>query len=729
MLEQNMPSNGKHLYRFGEFSLDTEQNILLRAGKPVALTPKMLELFRVLITNHGRIVEKEDLMTAVWSDSFVEEGNLKFTVNQLRKALGDDARNPLYIETVPRRGYRFIAEIEEILSEDKTNVDLRFHPASISQNDFDGDDIKPWRGFQAFKNYFAVIGFSGFLLVSSFAFSSWYFNADSKRKSDIPILYAPRKSEPLSYSSNIFRARISPDGKYIVYASENQGKQTVWLREMATTTNLQLLPFSDEEYLNLMFSSKSDFIYFVRKPRGASQDQTSIFRISIFGGVPTKLITDTQGWFSLSPIDDQIAFTRFEPDGQSVLMISDTDGKNQRTLAARERPYNFLANRWSPDGLRVASAVGQTNNLANEFRLLAFDIETGEEREITPRKFFSVSDLEWLPDKSGLLFTARENSSPNNQIWQVEAASGEAVKLFDEAVNYTTISLDKEAKQMVATQVVSDFNLSVADFAGLGNSHTTLSSVSGTSYFTPSGKILYSALTNGQGDVFVMNADGSQQRQLTYNSFDDFHSRASQDEKYIFFTSNRSGDAQVWRMNADGSGQIQITQKEGRFPLFITPDGNFLFYWSALNRNLWKVSVGGGEETLFLDKRIFAPAFSADGKKIAYLYRDQEHNNAFKIAVMSVQTKQIINSFNQFSKTPVPVQIAWAADGESIFFAAADDSGLTLWQQRLDDKTPQKIAGLGSKEILDFSLSPAGDKFALVSGEWKRFASLLKGFK
>jgi len=282
---------------------------------------------------------------------------------------------------------------------------------------------------------------------------------------------------------------------------------------------------------------------------------------------------------------------------------------------------------------------------------------------------------------------------------------------------------------MVATQIVADFNLSVADFASPGNFHTTVSSVSENAAFTASGKILYSTSTNGQRDVFVMNADGTQQRQLTYNSFDDFHSRASRDEKYIFFTSNRSGDAQVWRMNSDGSGQIQITQKEGGFPLFVMPDGKTLFYWSALNRNLWKVSVDGGDETLFFDKRIFAQAFSADGKNFAYFYQDKEQNNAFKIAVMSVETKQIINSFNQFDETPVPVQIAWAPDGKSIFYAAAAESRLALWQQQLNDKTPQKIADLGSKEIMDFSLSPAGDKFVLVSGEWKRYASLLKGFK
>ena len=112
-----MNASARHFYRFADFSFDADQNILLRDNTEVALTPKTLALLRVLIENHGRIVEKEELVQALWGNSFVEEGNLKFTANQLRKALADDAQNPLYIETVPRRGYRFIAETEEVFFE------------------------------------------------------------------------------------------------------------------------------------------------------------------------------------------------------------------------------------------------------------------------------------------------------------------------------------------------------------------------------------------------------------------------------------------------------------------------------------------------------------------------------------------------------------------------------------------------------------------------------------
>ena len=107
----------KHLYRFEEFTLDAGQKVLLRQGKPLLLAPKVLEALLTLVQNSGRIVEKEELMMGLWPATFVEDSNLTYTIVQLRKTLGDDARNPRYIETIPKRGYRFIMDVEEVLSD------------------------------------------------------------------------------------------------------------------------------------------------------------------------------------------------------------------------------------------------------------------------------------------------------------------------------------------------------------------------------------------------------------------------------------------------------------------------------------------------------------------------------------------------------------------------------------------------------------------------------------
>src|SRR6266496_3249506 len=101
-----------HFYRFGEFTLDADQGVLLREGKPLPLTPKVFDTLLILVENSGRLVMKDELMNQLWPDTFVEEANLAFNIQQLRKALGDDARHPNYIETLARRGYRFIMPVE-----------------------------------------------------------------------------------------------------------------------------------------------------------------------------------------------------------------------------------------------------------------------------------------------------------------------------------------------------------------------------------------------------------------------------------------------------------------------------------------------------------------------------------------------------------------------------------------------------------------------------------------
>ena len=106
-------------FEFEDFLLDTREKILLHDGKPVSITPKAFQLLLVLVENHGHLVEKDELMNSVWADSFVEEANLAFTIRLLRKALNDDAQKPRFIETVPKRGYRFIAGVKCVETKEK----------------------------------------------------------------------------------------------------------------------------------------------------------------------------------------------------------------------------------------------------------------------------------------------------------------------------------------------------------------------------------------------------------------------------------------------------------------------------------------------------------------------------------------------------------------------------------------------------------------------------------
>src|SRR5215470_1710097 len=124
-----MSKQMKPLYEFGPFRLDYAERRMLRDGEPVALTPMAFETLMVLIERRGRLVEKEELLQTLWPDSFVEEHNLANNISTLRKALGEAKDAAQYIETVPKRGYRFVAEVREV-PDDVSEVILQRHTVS-----------------------------------------------------------------------------------------------------------------------------------------------------------------------------------------------------------------------------------------------------------------------------------------------------------------------------------------------------------------------------------------------------------------------------------------------------------------------------------------------------------------------------------------------------------------------------------------------------------------------
>src|SRR6185436_11679903 len=106
-----MAEQTSDFYEFGRFRVKSDERLLLRGEDHVPLTPKAFDILLTLLENDGRIVNKEDLMKKVWPKTFVEEGNLTQNISLLRKALGESATGPQFIETVPRRGYRFVAPV------------------------------------------------------------------------------------------------------------------------------------------------------------------------------------------------------------------------------------------------------------------------------------------------------------------------------------------------------------------------------------------------------------------------------------------------------------------------------------------------------------------------------------------------------------------------------------------------------------------------------------------
>src|SRR5687767_8160990 len=156
-----MPAKSKQFYEFGTFRLDPYEKVLLNQDKPVPLTPKVFDTLAILVENTGKLLEKDELMQRLWQDRFVEESNLTSNIKMLRKALGDDAARPEFIETVPRRGYRFIAEVNKTSSENGASNDAG---RAIAKDPVSSSASPRFKGFIVVPIAILVmgIGFSGY---------------------------------------------------------------------------------------------------------------------------------------------------------------------------------------------------------------------------------------------------------------------------------------------------------------------------------------------------------------------------------------------------------------------------------------------------------------------------------------------------------------------------------------------------------------------------------------
>ena len=324
-----------------------------------------------------------------------------------------------------------------------------------------------------------------------------------------------------------------------------------------------------------------------------------------------------------------------------------------------------------------------------------------------------------------MLLAARETYDGRLRIWHVSRATGEAQPLTNDATDYISLSLDKRADKLVATHTANTFHLYLARIDDVGNPKSLAVARTGVA-FAPDGRIVYEG---NDGDIWTINRDGGEQRQLTNNPFSDSYPRMSQDGRHIFFTSNRSGANQVWRMNVDGTNQIQLTKREGGYPAFVTPDGKWVYFESGLHQTLWRVPTEGGDETEVSKGDIRNPAFSRDGKLVADFFRSKT-DNRLKIRVMLVEAQTVLKTFALPENTRYQGRIGWLSDNKSFYYVTMNGTQNSLWRQWLDNNNPpQLIANLGSDEVPYFELSPDDSTFAVIRGKWFHEAVLIEGLK
>jgi Tol biopolymer transport system component/predicted Ser/Thr protein kinase len=548
------------------------------------------------------------------------------------------------------------------------------------------------------------------------------------------------KVSKVIFHSNAREAVISPDGKFIAATLVVEGRQSIWLRELATTSDLQLVAPSEEQYKGLTFSPDGAMIYFMRQ----EQEDGTLFRVARLGGPAQKVAAHVNSPAALSPDGKLVAFVRnyFEGDSTALVIANADRGGGERELAKRRLPeaFNlggFLASgpAWSPDGRVIACPVTVNESGGFYMKLTAVNVADGSSTDVPSRRWSLIERIAWLRDGDGLIMNAQDDqTSPTFQVWLVQYPRGDARRVTYDADFYESVSLTHDSSTLVTVQsdAVSDI-WSVSQGGSVRAARVTASQYKGASGLAwgPDGRIVYASSEGGNQDIWVMNGDGSGRRRLTFDEHDDMQPSMSGDGRRIAFVSYRTGGAHVWVMDADGGNQTQLTFGSYEDTPYFSPDGKWVIYhgYNASKDSLLKMPVEGGTPVALTRKPSIQPAVSPDGKEIACYMREDSPDSPWKLVVISSDGGEILKVFDVPAAVGLAGQaIRWTVDGAAVTYVANLKGVSNIWNQPLGGGLPRSITDFGENQIFSFAWAADGKQLICARGLMVRDVVLRKDF-
>jgi len=513
-------------------------------------------------------------------------------------------------------------------------------------------------------------------------------------------------------------AAISPDGKYVVYAEEDNQKQSLLVKQVATGSAVQIVPPANVGYWGLTFSNDSNYVYYVRAER-SSGSYNNLYRVAALGGNSTKLLEHVDSAVAFSPDGRRLAFVRDNLRMQETLLVLvNSDGSGEQTLATRKSPDRFASDvatrlSWSPDGKIIA--LPGANADANE--IVAVSVEDGSEKSLTPQRWGYVGQIAWLSDASGLMMMAADEGSYQTaaQLWHLSYPGGEARRITNDLNQYQDVSLTSDSSALVTTQQNRISNIWLAPAADVGRARQITAGTFDTSLaWTPDGRIVYWSNAKGTRDIWIMDSDGSNQKQLTHEG-NNGRPRVSPDGSYVVYASSRGGKMNVWRMDIDGSNAKPLTDGKGNGNPHVSPDGRWVVYtsWNSGTGILWKVPIDGGNSVQVSGPTANLPVVSPDGKQVACFYWDEEANPSRGAMILPFDGGPPSKRFNIGPHAGGGFALHWSQDGRSLLYISNFSN---IWSQPVDGGKPVQLTDFQGDQIFDFEYSRDGKWLAVARG-------------
>ncbi len=707
-------------FRFSEFELDGTKRLLFKEGESVALHPKTFDLLELLVARRGEILSKDELLETIWEGQFVEESNLTVHVSTLRKTLGEVRGENRFILTVPGKGYKFIGEESEV--ENEITIESREISNVLISEEVEEVKSKKVKGKSKERKFsYLYLLPIAFLLLSGGYF---WFRGDN-RKSVVP--FGHMQIRQLTNNGKVEIAALSPDGKLYAYVTDDFGKKTLWLGQTDGGKNIQLRPPNESIYNSLAFSPETDKLYF--SVRDENNENPTLFRMPVFGGAAEKMHENISE-FSLSPNGKQIAFVRNKPEEKKyVLVVGDLiDGAENEIASPFPVPATSVS--FSPDGKTLA--FGCVTALDNDSAFTA-QISTGEVQQVTRQYFDQIDKTAWAANGNGLIVTARgthiRSGVPQYRVWSVDIPSGETNQITTDLSSYRdALSLSGNAlltiehRQMENIWIAPADNLSEAKQITFG-SFGRYDGLWGLGW-TPDNHLIYDSSNTQSQIISEMNADGSNQQELTSPGFVDSALAVSRDGRYIVFHSTRSGGFDIWRMDVNGEHPLQLTFGKENYQPTVSPDSLFVYYKSWENKigELRRISIDGGESVALTDKETSWSCVSPDGKFIASQYRtDKRH-----LVILPIEGGQPIKLFDLPKSGSTYGGVHWTPDGKAIVYY---DTNYGYWKQSIDGGEPNRMENLPKERLYNFAWSNDGKQFAFVRGQEIRDVIIIDNFQ
>jgi serine/threonine protein kinase len=600
------------------------------------------------------------------------------------------------------------------------------HPSSA---EYIFDEIKQHKTFAS-----VVVALLA-LVVAGIGYGIYKWTAKQSR----PPSFQSVKFQRLTTSGKASDAAISPDGKWVAHVKSDAGQQSLWLRQVVTTSDTQIVPPSPLNYYGVTFSKDGTYIYYLLGEPGTVL--RTLYQVPALGGASRKVIENVTSPVSLSPDGARLAFMRVSiVRGETALVVANADGTSERQVAVRKvtnGPYTSGGPSWSPDGKRLASSVmvGPPSEAVAGNIVVEVQVESGVERPITSDKWppaAGTGEIAWLTDGSGLVVIAIDQGTSSNQLWHISYPGGEVRKITNDLNNYTRLSLTADSSALVTVQTEGEMNLWVAPQADAGRAKQISSGRSdgqaGLSWM-PDGKIVYTSRGSGFGDIWSIEQDGKNQKQLTANAHANFYPWATPDGRYIVFTSTRARSTRsIWRMDPDGGNLKQLTEGPGDLSPQSSPDGRWVVFHSSRTGSfrLWKVSIDGGEPVRLNDRITFNPTVSPDGSLIACFYREDQPNAPAKVAVIPFAGGDPVKVLNiPHSVSPV---LGWTPDARALTYIDTINGVSNIWSLPLDGGKPVQLTEFKTDQIFWFDLSRDGKQLALSRGTQTSDVILIKDF-